>query len=102
MPPRSLASLAYALAATSDLDGALIALGECLAELDRGAAVALQANAARANEDARRALCHAKRADHQLTAARPPERVQLLGLAISLIMTRNGLPTRLLEAINAR
>ena len=41
MPPRSLASLAYALAATSDLDGALIALGECLAELDRGAAVAL-------------------------------------------------------------
>jgi GAF domain-containing protein len=30
------------------------------------------------------------------------ERVRLLGLAISLIMTRNGLPTRLLEAINAR
>ncbi len=41
MPPRSLASLAYALSATSDLDGALIALGECLAELDRGASVAL-------------------------------------------------------------
>jgi hypothetical protein len=41
MPPRSLSSLAHALSATSDLDGALIALGECLAELDRGASVAL-------------------------------------------------------------
>ena len=41
MPPRSLASLAYALSATSDLDGALIALGECLAEMDRGASIAL-------------------------------------------------------------
>jgi len=40
MPPRSLASLAHALSAISDLDGALIALGECLAELDRGASVA--------------------------------------------------------------
>ncbi len=37
MPPRSLASLAHALGAISDLDGALIALGECLADLDRGA-----------------------------------------------------------------
>lgn len=41
MPPRSLASLAYALSAASDLDGALIALGECLADVDRGASVAL-------------------------------------------------------------
>ncbi len=41
MPPRSLASLAHALSATADLDGALIALGECLAELDRGAVLAL-------------------------------------------------------------
>lgn len=41
MPPRSLASLAHALGATSDLDGALIALGECLAEFDRGASLAL-------------------------------------------------------------
>ncbi|MGV3707905.1 MAG: GAF domain-containing protein [Gemmatimonas sp.] len=41
MPPRSLASLAHALGATSDLDGALIALGDCLAELDRGAGLAL-------------------------------------------------------------
>ena len=41
MPPRSLASLAHALGASSDLDGALIALGECLAELDRGASLAL-------------------------------------------------------------
>ena len=41
MPPRSLASLAHALGASSDLDGALIALGDCLAELDRGAGLAL-------------------------------------------------------------
>jgi hypothetical protein len=41
MPPRSLASLAHALAAAPDLDAALIALGECLAELDRGASIAL-------------------------------------------------------------
>jgi len=41
MPPRSLASLAHALGAIADLDGALIALGETLAELDRGASVAL-------------------------------------------------------------
>jgi len=41
MPPRSLASLAHALGATSDLDGALVALGECLAELDRVAGIAL-------------------------------------------------------------
>ena len=41
MPPRSLASLAHALGASSDLDGALIALGDCLAELDRGASLAL-------------------------------------------------------------
>lgn len=41
MPPRSLASLAHALGASSDLDGALLALGECLAELDRGAGLAL-------------------------------------------------------------
>lgn len=41
MPPRSLASLAHALSVSSDLDGALVALGECLAELDRGASIAL-------------------------------------------------------------
>ncbi|MES2525414.1 MAG: GAF domain-containing protein [Gemmatimonadota bacterium] len=41
MPPRSLASLAFALGATSDLDGALIALGESLADLDRTASLAL-------------------------------------------------------------
>jgi len=41
MPPRSLASLAHALGASSDLDGALIALGECLADLDRSAGIAL-------------------------------------------------------------
>ncbi len=41
MSPRSLASLAYSLAASADLDGALIALGETLADLDRGASLAL-------------------------------------------------------------
>ena len=41
MPPRTLASLAHALGASSDLDGALIALGDCLTELDRGAGLAL-------------------------------------------------------------
>jgi putative methionine-R-sulfoxide reductase with GAF domain len=40
MPPRTLASLAHALAAAADLDQALIALGETLAELDRGASLA--------------------------------------------------------------
>lgn len=40
MPPRSLATLAHALAAAPDLDGALLALGETLAELDRGASLA--------------------------------------------------------------
>jgi putative methionine-R-sulfoxide reductase with GAF domain len=41
MAPRSLASLAHALGATSDLDGALTALAEGLAEIDRGAVLAL-------------------------------------------------------------
>ena len=50
MPPRSLASLAHALGASSDLDGALIALADCLAELDRGAGLALL------KYDARRAM----------------------------------------------
>jgi putative methionine-R-sulfoxide reductase with GAF domain len=35
MPPRTLASLAHALAAASDLDAAVVALGEALAEVDR-------------------------------------------------------------------
>jgi hypothetical protein len=39
--PRSLASLAHALGATSDLDGALVALAEALLEIDRGASLAL-------------------------------------------------------------
>ncbi len=41
MAPRSLASLAHALGATSDLDGALVALAECVVEMDRGASMAL-------------------------------------------------------------
>ncbi len=41
MPPRTLASLAHALAAASDLDVALVALGEAVAEVDRSSRVAL-------------------------------------------------------------
>jgi hypothetical protein len=41
MPPRTLASLAHALGAASDLDVALVALGEALAEVDRSAHLAL-------------------------------------------------------------
>lgn len=41
MPPRTLASLAHSLGAASDLDAALVALGEALAETDRSAVVAL-------------------------------------------------------------
>ena len=41
MPPRTLASLAHALSVAPDLDAALVALGEGLADIDRAAAVAL-------------------------------------------------------------
>ena len=41
MPPRTLQSLAHALAAAPDLDAALVALGEGLAEIDRSACIAL-------------------------------------------------------------
>jgi hypothetical protein len=41
MPPRTLGSLAHALAAAPDLDAALVALGEGLAEVDRSAHMAL-------------------------------------------------------------
>ena len=41
MPPRTLASLAHALSVAPDLDAALVALGEALAEVDRSAHVAL-------------------------------------------------------------
>jgi hypothetical protein len=41
MPPRTLGSLAHALAAAPSLDGALVALGEGLAEVDRSAYVAI-------------------------------------------------------------
>ncbi|HEU4642006.1 MAG TPA: GAF domain-containing protein [Gemmatimonadaceae bacterium] len=41
MPPRTLASLAHALGAASDLDAALVALGEALAEVDRSAHLCL-------------------------------------------------------------
>ena len=41
MPPRTLASLAQALSIAPDLNAALVALGEVLAEIDRSASVAL-------------------------------------------------------------
>ncbi|HEY7860468.1 MAG TPA: hypothetical protein VIB98_03445, partial [Gemmatimonadaceae bacterium] len=41
MPPRTLASLAHALAAASDLDAAVVALGEALAEVDRSTELSL-------------------------------------------------------------
>ncbi len=41
MPPRTLASLAHALAAASDPAGALVALGEALAEVDRSSRIEL-------------------------------------------------------------
>jgi hypothetical protein len=41
MPPRTLASLAHALGTASDLDAALVALGESLADIDRSAQLAL-------------------------------------------------------------
>jgi hypothetical protein len=41
MPPRTLGSLAHALATAPDLDAGLVALGEGLAEVDRSASLAL-------------------------------------------------------------
>jgi hypothetical protein len=41
MPPRTLASLAHALTVSPDLDAALVALGEGLAEVDRASHMAL-------------------------------------------------------------
>ena len=41
MPPRTLASLAHSLTVAPDISAALVALGEGLADLDRGARIAL-------------------------------------------------------------
>src|SRR4051812_28839543 len=41
MPPRTLATLAHALSVAPDLDAALLALGDALAEVDRFAKIAL-------------------------------------------------------------
>lgn len=41
MPPRTLPALAHALATASDLDAALVGLGEALAEVDRTSSLAL-------------------------------------------------------------
>lgn len=48
MPPRTLASLAHALGAASDMEIALVSLGEALAEIDRSARLALLRYDARA------------------------------------------------------
>ena len=58
MPPRTLASLAHALAAASDLDVALVALGEALAEVDRSSRIAL------ISFDARRQMLAERRSPH--------------------------------------
>lgn len=55
MPPRTLASLAHALAAASDMDAALVALADSLAELDRSAYLAL------ITYDSRRAMMRDRR-----------------------------------------
>ena len=41
MPPRTLASLAHALTAAADVEAALVALAEALADIDRFAQIAL-------------------------------------------------------------
>ncbi|HVA56889.1 MAG: GAF domain-containing protein [Gemmatimonadaceae bacterium] len=77
MPPRTLASLAYALNTAPDLDAALVALAEGLSELDRLACVAL------VTYDARRALMRERR------LARPD------GVDVAVIdTTLDHLPTR--------
>jgi hypothetical protein len=82
--PRTLASLAHALGATPDLDGALVALAESLLELDRGAALALF------HYDARRDMLRERRAP-------------LLGRVerTAVEMTFDHLPTPLREKVAA-
>lgn len=67
MPPRTLASLAQSLSVATDIEGALMALAESLAELDRFAQLAL------VRYDARRALLR----DRLLASATAVERVTL-------------------------
>ena len=67
MPPRTLASLAQSLSVATDVEGALMALADSLAELDRFAQLAF------VRFDARRALMR----DRLLVAARNVERVTL-------------------------
>ncbi|MBI1808591.1 MAG: hypothetical protein HYR75_01730, partial [Gemmatimonadetes bacterium] len=56
MPPRTLASLAHALSAATDLDAALVALAEGIADTDREARVAMLRIDARAGLVRERAL----------------------------------------------
>lgn len=67
MPPRTLASLAQSLSVATDVEGALMALADSLAELDRFAQLAY------VRFDARRALMR----DRLLVTARNVERVTL-------------------------
>jgi hypothetical protein len=67
MPPRTLASLAQSLSVATDVEGALMALGESLAELDRFAQLAW------VRFDARRSLMR----ERQLVSARTIDRTNL-------------------------
>lgn len=84
MPPRTLASLAQSLSAARDVEGALMALADSLAELDRFAQLAL------VRYDARRALLR----DRLLASASSVERT-------TLDTTLDHLPPKEVEAISA-
>src|SRR6185312_14319784 len=84
MPPRTLASLAHALGAASDLDAAFVALGEALAEIDRSTHLVLL------SFDMRRQL---------FTEKRTPENGRVLRARVDT--TFDHLPARLRATINA-
>ena len=64
MPPPTLASLAHALSAATDLDAAFVALGEGLAETDRGSHLALLRLDAKSGLLRERLLIAGGRVDH--------------------------------------
>ena len=84
MPPRTLASLAHALGAASDLDAAFVALGEALAEIDRSTHLVLL------SFDMRRQL---------FTEKRTQENGRVLRARVDT--TFDHLPARLRATINA-
>lgn len=65
MPPRTLASLAHALAVSTELDAALLALADAMAEVDRFARLAVVTYDARRAMLTDRALAEGERADHR-------------------------------------